>query len=98
MIFWLCKYTFPKAKQALIKFMKFSIASFLQFTLYVQEMILFVHDTMYFKMGKEKKQTKPTFGFFFPVVPNPMYPAKKSEKKKSVQVLKHQVSNILIFQ
>jgi hypothetical protein len=35
---------------------------------------------------------------FFSVVPNPMYPAKKSENKKLVQVLKHWVSNVLIFQ
>jgi hypothetical protein len=39
----------------------------------------------------------PTFGFFS-VVPNPMYLAKKLENKKSLQVLKHPVSNILIFQ
>jgi hypothetical protein len=32
------------------------------------------------------------------MVPNPMYPAKKSENKKSVQVFKHWVSNVLIFQ
>jgi len=35
---------------------------------------------------------------FFSVVPNPMFPAKKSENRKSLQVLKHRVSNILIFQ
>jgi hypothetical protein len=39
----------------------------------------------------------PTFGFFS-MVPNPMYPAKNSKNKKSVQVLKHWVSNVLIFQ
>ncbi len=53
-----CCVNIHSLNETCIKFMKFSISSFLQFALYVQEMILFVHNTRYFKMCKEKKQTK----------------------------------------